>query len=78
MHCIYLSISRLPTAIDSVEQEREELPEPAPVEDINPEQDQGKPRCILPYSLSFIYFLSYFMILDSALSHRSCIEALVA
>jgi hypothetical protein len=46
MHCIYLSVSLLPTAIDPVEQEREELPEPAPVEDTNPEQDQDKPRCI--------------------------------
>jgi hypothetical protein len=46
MHCIHLSISLLPTAIDPVEQEREELLEPAPVEDTNPEQEQGKPRCI--------------------------------
>jgi hypothetical protein len=46
MHCIYLSVLLLPTAIDLVEEEREELPEPASVEDTNPEQDQGKPRCI--------------------------------
>jgi hypothetical protein len=78
MHYIYLSVSLLPTAIGPVEQEREELPEPAPVEDTNPEQDQGKPRYILPHSLSFIYLLSYFMILDCALGHMSCIEALVA
>jgi hypothetical protein len=77
MHCIYLSVSLLPTMIDPVEQERDELPEPAPVEDTNPEQDQGKPRCILPHPLSFIYFFSYFMIPDCALGHRSCIEALV-
>jgi hypothetical protein len=32
--------------MDHVEQEHEEPPEPAPVEDTNPEQDQGKPRCI--------------------------------
>jgi hypothetical protein len=43
MHCIYLSISLLPTVIDPVEQEREEPPEPAPVEDTNPELDEGKP-----------------------------------
>jgi hypothetical protein len=78
MYCIHLSISLLPTVIDPVEQEREEPPEPAPVEDTNPEQDQGKPRLILPHSLSFIYLLSFFMILDYALGHRSCIEALVA
>jgi hypothetical protein len=78
IHCIYLSVSLLATVIDVVEQERKELPEPAPVEDTNPEQDQGKPWCILPYSLSFIYLLSYFMIPDSTLGHRSCIEALVA
>jgi hypothetical protein len=46
MHGIYLSISLLPAMIDPVEQEREEPPEPAPVEDTNPKQDQGKPRCI--------------------------------
>jgi hypothetical protein len=43
MHCIYLSLSLLPTAIDPVEQERDELPGLAPVEDANPKQDQGKP-----------------------------------
>jgi hypothetical protein len=32
--------------MDHVEQGREEPPEPVPVEDANPEQDQGKPRCI--------------------------------
>jgi hypothetical protein len=66
--------------IDPVEQEREELLEPAPVEDTNPEQDQGKPLCILPHPLCFIYppFFSCFMIPDCALGHRSCIEALVA
>jgi hypothetical protein len=46
MHCIYLSGSLLPTAIDPVEQEREELLKPAPVEDTNVWQDQGKPQCI--------------------------------
>jgi hypothetical protein len=46
MHCIYLSVLLLPTAIDLVEQEHEEPPELAPVEDTNPEQNQGKPRCI--------------------------------
>jgi hypothetical protein len=51
MHCIYLSISLLPTVIDPVEQEREEDsnaidPEPELVEDTNLKQDQGKPRCI--------------------------------
>jgi hypothetical protein len=46
MHGIYVSISLLPTVIDPVEQEREEPPELAAVEDTNPEQDQGKPQCI--------------------------------
>jgi hypothetical protein len=32
--------------IDHAEQEHEELLEPAQVEDDNPEQEQGKPRCI--------------------------------
>jgi hypothetical protein len=42
MHCFYLSVSYLRIAIDHVEQGREETPEPAPVEDTDPEQDQGK------------------------------------
>jgi hypothetical protein len=54
MHYFYLSVSYLRIAIDHVEQGREEPLEPAPVEDTNPEQDQGKPRCILPHPLSFI------------------------
>jgi hypothetical protein len=33
-------------AIDLVEQEPEELPEPAPAEETNPKQEQGKPQCI--------------------------------
>jgi hypothetical protein len=33
-------------AIGHVEQGPEKTPEPAPVEAVNPEQDQGKPRCI--------------------------------
>jgi hypothetical protein len=78
MHCIQLSISLLPTTIDPMGQEHEEPPEPTPVKDTNPEQDQGKAQCILPHSLSFIYLLSYFMIRYCALGHRSCIEALVA
>jgi hypothetical protein len=62
-----------------MEQGREEPLEPAPIDNTNPEQDQGKPRCILPHPLSFIYpFFSCFMVLDCALDHRSCIEALVA
>jgi hypothetical protein len=78
MHYFYLSVPSLRIAIDHVEQGREEPPEPAPVKYTNPEQDQGKPWCILPCTLSFIYFFSHFMILDFALGHSSCIEALVA
>jgi hypothetical protein len=33
-------------AIGHAEQGPEETPEPAQVEGVNPEQDQGKPRCI--------------------------------
>jgi hypothetical protein len=32
--------------IDHAEQERAEPPEPAPVDDADYEQDQGKPQCI--------------------------------
>jgi hypothetical protein len=78
MHYFHLSVSSLRIVIDHVEQGCEEPLEPAPVEDTDSEQDQDKPRCILPHPLIFIYFFSYFMILDCALSHRDCIEALVA
>jgi hypothetical protein len=37
MHCFYLSVSSLRIVIDHVEQEREESPQPALVEDTNPE-----------------------------------------
>jgi hypothetical protein len=74
MHCFRLSVSSLRIAIDHMEQGREEPPEPAPVEDTDPEQDQGKPQCILQHPLSFIYFFSYFMISHFALGHRSCIK----
>jgi hypothetical protein len=33
-------------AIDRMDQERAEPPEPAPVEDADYEQDLGKPQCI--------------------------------
>jgi hypothetical protein len=78
VHYFHLSVSSLRIVIDHVEQGHEEPLELAPVEDTDPEQDQGKPQCILPHPLSFIYFFSYFMIPDCALGHRSCIEALVA
>jgi hypothetical protein len=64
MHCIHLSISLLLATIDPVEQEREEPSKPAPVEDTNLEQDQGKPRCILPHPLHFIYPL-FLLLYDS-------------
>jgi hypothetical protein len=78
MHCFHLSVSSLRITIDHAEQGCEEPPEPAPVEDTDLEQNQGKPCCILPHPLNFIYFFSYFIILDCALGHRGCIEALVA
>jgi hypothetical protein len=69
MHFFYLSVLSLRIVINHVEQGREEPLEPAPVEDTNPEQDQGKPRCILPYPLSFIYF--FLLLYDSCLCIRS-------
>jgi hypothetical protein len=63
MHWFHLSVSSLRITIDHVEQGREEPPDPTPVEDTDPEQDQGKPRCILPHDLSFIYF--FLLLYDS-------------
>jgi hypothetical protein len=40
--CLILALFTL----DPVEHEPEELQEPAPVEDVNLDQDQGKPQCI--------------------------------
>jgi hypothetical protein len=64
MHYIYLSVSLLPTVIDPVEQEREEPPEPAPVTDTNPEQDQGKPGASnhIPWALFTFYLNLWFLI----------------
>jgi hypothetical protein len=47
MHCIiYYCLILALFVLDPAEPEREELQEPAPVEDANPEQDQDKSRCI--------------------------------
>jgi hypothetical protein len=46
MHCIICRRLLLAVfALDPTEPEPEELQEPAPVKDANPEQDQGKPQC---------------------------------
>jgi hypothetical protein len=63
MYCIYLSVSFLPTAIDPVKQEREELPEPALVEDTNPDQDQGKTPVHL--TTSHEIYLLFLLLYDS-------------
>jgi hypothetical protein len=61
-----------------MEQRHEESSELAPVEDTDPEQDQGKPGASYHIPWALFTFFSYFMIHDCALDHRSCIEALVA
>jgi hypothetical protein len=40
--------------------------------------DQGKPWCIYPVSLSFIYNYILIMILECALGYRSWVDALAA
>jgi hypothetical protein len=64
MYCIYLGISSLHIEIDHVEQGREEPTEPAPVEDANPEQDQGKPGASnhIPWALLMFVFYLWFLI----------------
>jgi hypothetical protein len=44
--CIAIILESCTFVLDLVEPEPEEQQEPAPVEDANPEQDQGKPWCI--------------------------------
>jgi hypothetical protein len=63
-------------ALDPAVQEPEELQELA-VEGTNPKLEQGKPRCIKQLSLNFVYFYILVMILESALSYRSWIDAQV-
>jgi hypothetical protein len=47
MHCIICRCLILAlVALDPTKPEPDELQEPAPVEDANPELDQGKPQCI--------------------------------
>jgi hypothetical protein len=50
--------------IDHVEPEREKPLEPAPVEDANPEQDQGKPSASnhIPWALLIFVFYLWFLI----------------
>jgi hypothetical protein len=50
----YMSLSHTCIfVVDPVEQKPEELPESAPVEETNLEQEQGKPRCIKQAFLIF-------------------------
>jgi hypothetical protein len=59
-------------AIDHAEQGSEEQPEPAQVEGVDPEKDQGKSRCIEPPFLEFILSIYILiMILECALGYRS-------
>jgi hypothetical protein len=61
MHCTMLISSHLYSyTLDHVEPELEELTEQAPVEVINTELSQGKPRCIPPIILDF--FITIFML----------------
>jgi hypothetical protein len=47
MHCMLCLLSHTYTfALDPTKPKPEELPEPAPAEETNPEQEQGKFRCI--------------------------------
>jgi hypothetical protein len=64
--------------IDHAEQGPEEPSELVQVEDTNPEQEQGKPKCIWPPSLNFVYNYILFMILECALGYRNWIDTLVA
>jgi hypothetical protein len=43
---LYVGVSYCTFALDPMESEVEELQLPAPVEDANAEQEQGKPWCI--------------------------------
>jgi hypothetical protein len=65
--------------INHAEQAPEEPLEPAQVNGVNTEQDQGKPRCIEPPPLSLCYpFYILIMILGCALGYMSRIGTLVA
>jgi hypothetical protein len=58
--------------IDHAEQRSEEQPEPAQVEGVDPEKDQGKSWCIEPPFLEFILSIYILiMILECALGNRS-------
>jgi hypothetical protein len=59
--CIFSFLFRL-RILDHGREEPEEATEPAPVEEINPELTEGKPRCISPIIFSFS-FNHYFMLI---------------
>jgi amino acid permease len=64
MHYICLGVSSLHIVIDPVEQGREELSELASAEDVNPEQDQGKPGASnhILWALFIFYLTLWFLI----------------
>jgi hypothetical protein len=66
MHCIMLTIAHIQPfyALDQVpvEPESEVQAEQAQVEEFtNLSLEQGKPRCIPPHSLAFIYYESLYL-----------------
>jgi hypothetical protein len=68
-YIVFMLVSRTCIfVVDHAEQGREEPPEPAQVEGANYEQDQGKPRCIPPKSLSFIFETLFIILFDCTLS----------
>jgi hypothetical protein len=48
-------------------------PQASSCEDTNLALNQGKPQCIPPKSLSFIFETLFVILFDCALSYRSCI-----
>jgi hypothetical protein len=64
--------------IDHAEQGREEPSEPPPVKGANCEQYQGKPQCIPPHSLSFIFGTLIIILFDCALSLQDFCDTVAA
>jgi hypothetical protein len=56
--------------LDPVEPESEEPTELAPVEETNPELNQGKPWCISPKFLDFYFNSLLYVKYDCALNYR--------
>jgi hypothetical protein len=79
LHCTMLLSAHVSSyTLDHVESELKEPTEYAQSEDLtNLVLDQGKPQCIPPHSLTFIFESLLYVEFICALSYRNCVGTIV-